>query len=106
MSHTTQHMQPPLSMQDCSGRKFSCRYREYQLGVHQDADRPRDRSRRHADRADPKERAAGNPLAATSKSFAMEAAARNAAPQHADPEHTSRSELPPPPSRPTSAAQV
>ena len=74
--------------------------------MHQDADRPRDRSRRHADRPDLRERAAGHPLAATSKSFAMEAAARDGAPRHADPEHISRSELPPPPSRPTSAAQV
>ncbi|KAL0025776.1 hypothetical protein WJX77_011147 [Trebouxia sp. C0004] len=82
------------------------RYREYEVkGGHQDADRPRDRSRRHADRAEPRERAAGNPLAATSKSFAMEAAARDGAPRHADPGHISSSELPPPPSRPTSAAQ-
>ena len=74
--------------------------------MHHDGDRPRDRSRRHTDRAEPRERAAGNPLAATSKSFAIEAAARNAVPRHADPEHPPPSELPPPPSRPASAAQV
>ena len=85
---------------------MTCRDREPERSGHHGIHRPRDRSRPHADRDDPRGRTAVNPLALTSRSFAMEAAARDTGPQDADPQQITTSELPPPPSRPTSAAQV